>query len=54
VEYRLNIRDLSNPKDIAKLISAISEIASQLSVIENRTSDPSTPATGQIWIRTNL
>lgn len=23
-------------------------------VIENRTSDPATPATGQIWLRTDL
>ena len=31
-----------------------SDMVATALVIENRTSDPSSPATGQIWLRTDL
>lgn len=38
MDLRLNLKDLSNPKDIAQLVSAISELADSLDVLYTDTS----------------
>jgi len=52
-EGKLRKADGTEVSSAHTLASHSSMVATGL-VIENRTDDPSTPATGQIWLRTDL